>query len=98
MAAEALELHIVGMLEDREPIPEPSSLDTIMNDPDNWDAVAFLADVPTRRSKSVRTSNAFRGWRDVARHDGDGSEHRAVGIRSIFSDTNSSVALKTGVG
>ncbi len=34
---------------------------------------------------------------DVARHDGDGSEHRAVGVRSIFSNTNSSVALKTGV-
>ena len=48
MAAEALALHVEGMLEDREPIPEPSSLDTIMNDPENRDAVAFLVEVPTR--------------------------------------------------
>jgi predicted RNase H-like HicB family nuclease len=48
MAAEALELHVEGMLEDREPIPEPSSLDAIMNDPENRDAVAFLVEVPTR--------------------------------------------------
>ncbi len=48
MAAAALELYVEGMLEDREPIPEPSSLDTIMNDPENRDAVAFLVEVPTR--------------------------------------------------
>ena len=54
MAAEALEFHVEGMLEDREPIPEPSSLDTIVNDPENRDAVAFLVDVPRRPSKSVR--------------------------------------------
>jgi predicted RNase H-like HicB family nuclease len=54
MAAEALELHIEGMLEDREPIPEPSTLDTIMGDPENRDAVAFLVDVGTRPPKSVR--------------------------------------------
>lgn len=54
MAAEALEFHIEGMLKDRESIPDPSSLDTIMSDPENRDAVAFLVEVPTRPSKSVR--------------------------------------------
>jgi len=54
MAAEALALHVGGMLEDREPIPEPSSLDSIMSDPENRDAVAFLVEVPTRPSKSIR--------------------------------------------
>ncbi len=54
MAAEALELHIAGMQEDHEPIPEPSSLDAIMGDPENRDAVAFLVEVATRPAKSVR--------------------------------------------
>nr|WP_294550456.1 type II toxin-antitoxin system HicB family antitoxin [uncultured Rhodopila sp.] len=54
MAAEALALHVEGMLEDHEPIPEPSILDAIMGDPQNRDAVAFLVDVGTRPAKSVR--------------------------------------------
>ena len=47
-AAEALALHIQGMMEDGEVIPEPSSLDALANDPDMEGAVAFLvsADVP----------------------------------------------------
>ena len=54
-AGEALEFHIEGMTEDGEPIPEPSSLDAIMSDPDNRDIVlAFLVDVPVRPAKSVR--------------------------------------------
>ena len=54
MAAEALEFHIDGMLQDRESIPEPTSLETIMADPDNRDAVAFLVEAATRKAKSVR--------------------------------------------
>jgi len=54
MAAEALELHVEGMLEDREPIPEASSLDAIMSDPENRDAIAFLVEVATKPVKSVR--------------------------------------------
>jgi predicted RNase H-like HicB family nuclease len=54
MAAEALELHVAGMLEDREPIPEPSSLEAIMNDHANREAVAFLVPIPARPAKSVR--------------------------------------------
>ena len=54
MATEALGFHISGMLEDREALPAPSSLDAIMADPDNREAVAFLVDVPTRPARAVR--------------------------------------------
>jgi predicted RNase H-like HicB family nuclease len=54
MAAEALELHLEGMQEDGDPIPEPSTLDTIMADPDNRETVAFLVDAGTKPAKSVR--------------------------------------------
>jgi predicted RNase H-like HicB family nuclease len=54
MAAEALELHIAGMVADDEPIPEPSSLDAIMADPENAAAVGMLVDVATKAAKPVR--------------------------------------------
>lgn len=54
MATEALALHIEGMLEDREPIPEPSTLDVIMDDPGNREAVAFLVETANRRVKAIR--------------------------------------------
>ena len=50
MAGEALGLHIQGMIEDGEPIPEPSTLDEVANDPDMRGAVAVLItpDMPER--------------------------------------------------
>ena len=54
MAGEALALHVEGMIEDREPIPQPSSLEAITADPQNKDAVIMLIDVPTRPSPSIR--------------------------------------------
>jgi len=56
MAAEALSFHAEGMLEDGESLPEPSSLDQIMADPFNRDAVPFLVDVPDEQPKSVRVN------------------------------------------
>ena len=41
MAAEALTLHIAGMVDDGEAIPEPSTLDGLVHDPGRKDAVAF---------------------------------------------------------
>ncbi len=49
MAAEALQLHIEGMIEDGDAIPAPSRLDEIMVDPDHRDGVAVLIDVSVRR-------------------------------------------------
>ena len=44
-ASEALTLHIEGMLEDGEEIPEASCLDNLSRDPVLKDAVAFLVDI-----------------------------------------------------
>ncbi|MBI4963789.1 MAG: type II toxin-antitoxin system HicB family antitoxin [Desulfomonile tiedjei] len=52
-ASEALKFHIKGMLEDGDPIPEPSSLDEIMADPANDHAVPFLVTVPDTKTKRV---------------------------------------------
>ena len=52
-AAEALRFHIKGMMEDGEPIPEPSSLDGIMSDDANTSAVPFLVTVPDSKTKRI---------------------------------------------
>src|ERR1700731_1417606 len=60
MAAEALALHIEGILEDGEKIPPPSSLDQIAGDPAMAGAVAFLVSVEKPRDKTVRVNIAAR--------------------------------------
>ena len=45
MAVEALSLHVEGMMEDGEAIPEPSTLDALAGDPAMKGAVAFLVNV-----------------------------------------------------
>jgi len=52
-APEALQFHIKGMLEDGEEIPEPTSLEDIMADPDNEDTVPFLVQVPGAKTKRI---------------------------------------------
>ena len=54
MAEEALAFHIEGLEQDGEAIPEPSSLEAVMADPDNRDGVAILVRAPDRPIKSVR--------------------------------------------
>lgn len=56
MAAEALALHIEGMLEDGGALPAESTLDAVMADRENADAVAFLVDVPEVPIKTVRVN------------------------------------------
>jgi predicted RNase H-like HicB family nuclease len=48
MAAEALEYHIEGMLEEHLPIPGPSSLEAVMADSENAEAIPFPVAVPDR--------------------------------------------------
>jgi predicted RNase H-like HicB family nuclease len=48
MAHEALEAHIECMLELGQMIPEPSSLDEVMADPENAEAIPFLVAVSHR--------------------------------------------------
>ena len=45
LAAEALELHIQGMIEDGDVVPEPSKLDDIAADATKSGAVAFMVSV-----------------------------------------------------
>ncbi len=54
MAAEALALHLDGLAEDDEPIPESSTLEAVMADPANRDGVAILVAAPARAAKAVR--------------------------------------------
>jgi len=56
MAEEALALHVEGLIEDSEAIPEPSTLDEIMADPNNRDAVAILVGVKTVAPKCIRVN------------------------------------------
>lgn len=59
MAVEALTLHVAGMIEDGEALPEPSTLDQLADDPAMRGAVAFLvsAEAP---EKTVRVNITAR--------------------------------------
>src|SRR5260370_20825014 len=59
MAAEALTLHIAGMMEDGEAIPEPSTLDALANDRARKHPVAFLVHVQPAE-KTVRINITAR--------------------------------------
>ena len=54
MAAEALALHIGGLIEDGDPIPSAASLEAIMQDAHNHDAIGFLVDAPAPPVREVR--------------------------------------------
>ncbi|MGH9452437.1 MAG: type II toxin-antitoxin system HicB family antitoxin [Terriglobia bacterium] len=60
MAAEALALHIGGMIEDGQTAPEPSSLDVLQNDPDMKGAVAVLVSVEPAAERTVRINITAR--------------------------------------
>lgn len=60
MAAEALALHIEGMIEDGEVVPEPSNLDALENDPNMRGAVAVLVSVELAPEKTVRINITAR--------------------------------------
>ena len=53
-AREALTLHIKGMLQDGTAIPPPSTLDVLLKDSHNRDAVPSLVTVPEAKSCAVR--------------------------------------------
>ena len=59
-AAEALELHIGGMIEDGVEIPAPSSLDEVMADRSHRDGVAFLVEVEDPNPRYVRVNVTFK--------------------------------------
>ena len=56
---EALRLHIEGMIEDGDAIPEASTLDALANDPATSGAVAFLVNIAIAE-KAVRSDITAR--------------------------------------
>ena len=56
MAEEALLFHVEGLAEDGEPLPEPSTLEAVMQDPTNRDGVAILVALRDRAPKGVRVN------------------------------------------
>src|SRR5271168_2729108 len=60
MAAEALALHIAGMIEDGDEVPAPSNLDALTNDPNMKGAVAVLVSVEPAPEKTVRINITAR--------------------------------------
>src|SRR5271168_3543955 len=60
MAGEALALHITGMIEAGEAVPDPSGLDALENDPNMKGAVAVLISVQPAPEKTVRINVTAR--------------------------------------
>lgn len=56
MAHEALALHVEGMVEEDQALPEPSTLEAVMADDNNRDAVAFLVSLPEKPIPTVRVN------------------------------------------
>jgi len=56
MVEEALRFHVEGMLDDGDALPEPRSIDVVMADPENRDAVAFLVEIPQEPPRKVRVN------------------------------------------
>jgi predicted RNase H-like HicB family nuclease len=74
MAEEALGLHLEGMEEDRDPIPEPSSLEAVMADRENQSGVAILVKAPQKATRAVRV-NVTVPEDDLERIDRFADEH-----------------------
>jgi len=60
MAAEALGMHITGMVQDGGAIPKPSTLDDLAGDPARKGAVAFLVHVEAETERTVRINITAR--------------------------------------
>ena len=69
MAEEALAFHLEGLAEDGDPIPEPASMERIMSDPENRDAVAILvsAKLPAGRVARVNITVPADALGDIDR-------------------------------
>lgn len=58
-AEEALALHVEGLIEDGESLPEPSSLQAVMADPENRDGVVILVNAPAEDQRAIRVNVTF---------------------------------------
>jgi predicted RNase H-like HicB family nuclease len=90
MAAEALALHIAGMVEDGDAIPKPSTLDALAEDPAREGAVAFFVRVEPETERAVRinitgTGKTGRGNRQAGERSGPDAVglHGAAGAQPL---------------
>ena len=60
MAEEALALHVEGMVEDGDAVPEPSSLESVMADAINRDGVAIIVRLTTEAKKRCASTSRCR--------------------------------------
>jgi predicted RNase H-like HicB family nuclease len=74
MAEEALALHLDGLEEDHDPIPEPSSLEVVMADRENRSGVAILVKAPQKATRAVRV-NVTMPEDDLEQIDHFAAEH-----------------------
>ena len=96
MAEEALALHIDGMAEDGEPIPEPSTIDDLAEDADMKGAVAFLVSVGL--DKTVRLNITARESQVAAidqKAEEAGMTRSAYMVRAALGPTRVGARLKT---
>lgn len=56
MASEALGGHVEILLEEGEALPRPSTLEEVIRDPENREAVAFLVSVQNAPTRAVRVN------------------------------------------
>jgi len=56
VAQEALALHLAGLTEGGAALPEPSTLDEVMSDPDRRDGVAILVCIKTEQARAIRVN------------------------------------------
>jgi predicted RNase H-like HicB family nuclease len=72
MGAEALALHVEGMSEDGEAVPDPSSLEAVMQNPENRDGVAILIPLQAKvRAVRINISVPEDALRDIDRYAED---------------------------
>jgi predicted RNase H-like HicB family nuclease len=97
MAVDALRLHIEGMLEDGEEIPEPSMLDSLVGDPAMKDAVAFLVSVDIKEKAERFNITARRSQiKEIDRRARrQGMTRSAYMVASAISPRNESNSRRT---
>lgn len=61
MAEEALAFHVDGMIEDGDPIPVPTPLETVMSKAENRDGVAIMVDLTPQPNEPVHLSITLPG-------------------------------------
>jgi predicted RNase H-like HicB family nuclease len=88
MAAEALALHIEGMIEDGEAIPTPATLVAVADDPAMNGAVAFLVSFAPPGDRTVRVN--------IAAHE---SQVQKIDARAKrFGLSRSAYLIQAGLG